>query len=1036
MNRCFIFVFLFAAILLAVLGLFWLQQAPSNQELLANTAKALDYVQGWKSVGGPPWWTPNFLQGSSLAPHLTTLGSMLTLVVAVSLGGLFAGPKIAALCLTFLAVVGVYAWVRRLTAEPLAGAGAALVFLLAAPLYLRLVHVEHMVFVAAFAVIPFVLLRLTILVEAPTRKNGLLFGAVYAILMLTYGKAAFLLLPLAILYGAVFWLWKQRTWRLPFGALLWGFLAVLILGVLPALPAVREMRIATLFELAPFQSWQSVFSLKSNILWFDRDGALTQGMDPSFVASSSFGGNYLGLIPLVLVAIVLIFRPPNLYASPTGFALRALLGLVLAAHWISFGPRPILLGQWEYLKLAFDAPDFSVALSWFLLIVQGWIIFQLLPPRLPGRAIIGGVLVAIYLIVPGFRLIGWLPFYADLRAPHDFSQIVGIFFFAAAAGCAWPLLAARIASPVIRGSLVAAFCAMAVADVTPYWRKFVASPMDRQVFTDFEAAARFLATAPKDGRVFPLSGRYFYLLIPHLSQRGLTSEAFNSYLMLRGMNYLQATAHSLPNLLRPYLDIGGVTYLFIDKNDPDSPADAQAPFRELLSPVFENDNFVILENPASFGAGFIARNFVSGNTDLAHVARAGLTLEREGVIILPEIPGLTGPGEGRVGSMGAQEPALDKPLTAETKREFLPLSLTQPRIRNYQQIDLAAPQSTGWAILPEAFHPDWKAVTGSQQLPVTAANGALLAVKISDPQLPITLKFSPPWWYNGFLAISAAGWLGLGGLLLFLRLPVPARSLRAWLDNPSNLDQSPHIQVSVERPPIARAVVVIPTYNESSSLPKTLEKVFAAHETLEVLVVDDGSPDGTGDLVRNHPAFGRRLHLLARSGKLGLGSAYREGFHWAFDRQYDACLEMDADLSHDPADIPRLIAALDEGADAAIGSRYLGGVRVMNWPENRLFLSTGASRFVRLVTGLPLTDATSGFKALRVSVLRILDWNKFRAEGYGFQVELHHALWQAGARLVEVPIIFTERRDGETKMTLGIAIEAAWRTIRLALEKK
>jgi dolichol-phosphate mannosyltransferase len=1036
MNRCFLFVCLFAAILLSALGWFWLQQPPSNQELLANTAKALDYAEGWKGVGGPPWWTPNFLQGSSLAPHLTTLGSMLPLLVATKMAGLFSGPKIAALCLTFLAVIGVYAWVRRLTAEPLAGAAAAVVFLLGAPLYLRLVHVEHMVFVAAFAVIPFVLLRLTILVETPTRRNGLLFGAVYAVLLLTYGKAAFLLLPLAILYGAVLWLWKQRTWRLPFDAILVSFLAVVILGVLPSLPAVREMRLVTLFELAPFQAWQSVFSLKSSILWFDRDGLLTQGMAPGFLAPSSFGGNYLGLIPLLLVGIVLIARPRDLQESSTGFALRLLLGLALTAHWFSFGPRPILLGQLEYLKLAFDAPDFTIALSWFLLVVQGWIIFRLLPPRLPGRLVIGGVIVAIYLFVPGFRFLGWLPFYTDLRAPHDFSQIAGFFFFAAAAGCALRILATRVSSPVIKGSVAAALCVMAVADVTPYWRKFVVGPMDRQVFTDFEAAARFLATAPKEGRVFPLSGRYFYLLIPHLSQRGLTSEAFNSYLMTRGMNFLQATAQSMPGFLRPYLNLGGVSYVFIDKTDPDSGPEIQARFRDLLKPVFENDNFVILENPTSLGAGFVARNFISGNADFPYLARAGLSLESQAVVVLPEKSGTIGSGDGRVGTMGPEEPVLDKTLTPETKQDFLPLALAQPRNQNYQEIALSTPRSPGWAVFPEAFHPDWTAHSESRSLPVVAADGAFLAVGIDNPQAPITLKFSPPWWYNGVLALSAVGWLGLGGLLILLRLPLPARSLRQWLDTQTDLDQSPHVQVSVDRPPIARPVVVIPTYNEARSLPRTLEKVFAAHDTVEVLVVDDGSPDGTADVVRNHPAFGTRLHLLPRPGKLGLGSAYREGFHWAFERNYDACLEMDADLSHDPADIPRLISTLDEGVDAAIGSRYLGGVRVMNWPENRLFLSTGASRFVRLVTGLPLTDATSGFKALRVSVLRALDWKKFRAEGYGFQVELHHALWQLGARLVEVPIVFTERRDGETKMTLGIAIEAAVRTIRLALEKK
>lgn len=1033
MNRHFLFVCLFSAVLLAVLGWFWVGQPPSDQELLANTAKALDYTQGWKSVGGPPWWTPNFLQGSSLAPHLATLGSLLVLLLSTTLAGLFAGPKIAALGLTFLAVAGVYAWVRRLTAEPLAGAAAAVTFLLGSPLYLRLVHVEHMVFVAAFAVIPLMLLRLTIFLETPTRLNGLFFGASYALLLLTYAKAAFLFFPLALLYAAVIWLWQQRTWRLPGSALLAAFLAVFLLGALPLLPAFREMRIATLFELAPFDAWQSAFSLKSSILWFDRAGILTEGMAAGFAAPSSFGGNYLGLVPLLLVGLALVLRPEGLYTSRLGSVFRLAIALVLAAHWLSFGPRPVLLGQLAFLKMSLGAPDISIAISWFLLVVQGWVIVRLLPPRMPGRLLIGCAAVAVYLLIPGFRLISWLPVFADLRAPHDFSQIAGIFFLAAAVGCAFRMGADLPARRPAKVTLALLLCVLAGLDVAPYLKKFFHSPLDRKVFADFQEGMKFLAESPKPGWVFPLSGRYFYLLTPHFTHRGLNSEAFNSYLMLRGMDHLQRAALWSAPLLPAYLNSGGIAFVLIDKTDPDTGKESQERFRSLLKTAFENDNFLILENPGSLAPAFLAPKFLTGGATLPDIVQTGLSLEKQGVIVLPDNALTNLSSEGQVGTLEEEGPVLANPLPPAS---FSTLALARPRWENFHQIALTAPDKAGWIVIPEAFHPDWTAASSTEPLPVTAANGAFLAVRAAAASQPVTLTFSPPWWYGGFLLLSAASWVGMGLLIVGLRLPIPAPAVRTWLNELPGLDQSPGQITEFSRTPIERSVVVIPTYNESTSLPRTLEKVFSSHDRVEVLVVDDASPDGTGELVKNHPAFGSRLHLLPRAGKLGLGTAYKEGFHWAFEKGFDACLEMDADLSHDPADIPRLLQALDEGADAAIGSRYLGGVRVMNWPEGRLFLSTGASRFVRLVTGLPLTDATSGFKALRVSVLRTLDWKKFRAGGYGFQVELHHALWQAGARLVEVPIIFTERRDGETKMTLGIALEAAWRTIRLGLDKK
>jgi dolichol-phosphate mannosyltransferase len=240
----------------------------------------------------------------------------------------------------------------------------------------------------------------------------------------------------------------------------------------------------------------------------------------------------------------------------------------------------------------------------------------------------------------------------------------------------------------------------------------------------------------------------------------------------------------------------------------------------------------------------------------------------------------------------------------------------------------------------------------------------------------------------------------------------------------------------LQKSPAGRILVIIPTYNEAPGIGNVLDKTLTAEPSLEILVVDDNSPDQTAKMVQSHPAFHRRVHLVKREGKLGLGSAYKEGFRWATARGFDTCIQIDADLSHDPADVPRLIEALENGADAAIGSRYSGGVRVMNWPQDRLFLSLGASRLVRALTGLPLTDVTSGFKAIRCSALQRLEWDRFTTEGYGFQVELHFFLWKSGARLVEVPIVFTERRSGETKMTVGIAAEAAWRVVTLAIFKR
>jgi dolichol-phosphate mannosyltransferase len=234
---------------------------------------------------------------------------------------------------------------------------------------------------------------------------------------------------------------------------------------------------------------------------------------------------------------------------------------------------------------------------------------------------------------------------------------------------------------------------------------------------------------------------------------------------------------------------------------------------------------------------------------------------------------------------------------------------------------------------------------------------------------------------------------------------------------------------------LTKPLVILPTYNESEMIQMAIDEVLGKAANVDVLVVDDGSPDGTAGKVKSHSMYGKRVHILERPGKAGLGSAYRAAFQWALKSGYDAVVEMDADLSHDPADVPRLLAALSEGADMAVGSRYLNGIRILNWPQSRLWISTFGGWYARCLTGLPMTDPTSGFKAIRRKVLENLDWEKFTAQGYGFQVELHFFAWQAGLKIVEVPIVFTERRQGDSKMSTPIALEAAQRVFQLAIRR-
>jgi len=231
-----------------------------------------------------------------------------------------------------------------------------------------------------------------------------------------------------------------------------------------------------------------------------------------------------------------------------------------------------------------------------------------------------------------------------------------------------------------------------------------------------------------------------------------------------------------------------------------------------------------------------------------------------------------------------------------------------------------------------------------------------------------------------------------------------------------------------------KTLIVTPTYNERKNIRELVSTLFELNPDFHILVVDDSSPDGTAEIVEELQADCANLHLLSRNEKTGLGSAYIAGFNYALERDYEAVVQMDADMSHDPKDVPLLIETI-ENADLAIGSRYISGINVVNWPLQRLIISYGANIYTRLVTRLPVRDATGGFKCWRREALEAINLNGVRSQGYSFQIEMTYRAWLKGFRITEIPIIFVDRTVGESKMTRSIMLEAAVMIPRLRIWK-
>ena len=234
-----------------------------------------------------------------------------------------------------------------------------------------------------------------------------------------------------------------------------------------------------------------------------------------------------------------------------------------------------------------------------------------------------------------------------------------------------------------------------------------------------------------------------------------------------------------------------------------------------------------------------------------------------------------------------------------------------------------------------------------------------------------------------------------------------------------------------------RALVIIPTYNESGNIENIIEAVFSQHSSFHILVIDDNSTDGTEAIVKRlQNKYQKRLHMVQRPGKMGLATAYQRGFDWALERpDYDYIFEMDADFSHDPKDLLRLLhACVEESFDLAVGSRYIDGVRILNWPMGRLLMSYFASVYVRIITGMPVNDTTSGFKCYSRKVLENIKYKNIKFKGYAFQIEMKFRSWRKGYKIKEVPIIFLNREVGVSKMSGGIFNEALWGVIWMRLK--
>lgn len=1008
----------------AWIGWHWSPMDPSDQELLANYAKAMDFIRGVESVKGWPWWTPHFNLGHSMSNYLGTIITYLWMLLgAVLFQGAY-GAKFIGLAFILLSGVAMYAYVREISGNPWSALISGLLYALSPQMFLRLGLNEHMVVVFCFVYPPLIFWALRRMAQEVQLRYSLLLGVAYAAMTLTYVRSAAVFLPAMILY--TLWLFLTipgSLWRISRGAIT-SLLSFFVLAVVPLLPFMRESEGYAWFIPQALAGWSRTFSLKSLLSWLDWNGLALSGAPPFLTVEQ--GGFFLGTVA-VITLLLLFFHARHReewLTSPEGIQARFFLGLVLFLTWLSLGPRNLLLGHLEFLRSAQLIPHLSIPIAWLILIASVPVIYLILP-RVPYRKVWAWIASVTFLLVPGFVLIQQIPFYTEIRAPRFFWEIGGTLAICTATGLILPrILTTLFRQNSLRITASILLLALALIESLAYSKHFRLRELPPHTYSNFIRTESFLAEQSKPGHVDFVSGRYFYLLTPELSDRSLLREAFHQHFAQHGLYYFNILAPEHTDIFPLKLGLMGVRYIVLDKLDPDFPPAHQKRYREAFEIAYENDHFTVLENPRCLAPAYTASDYiavlaespanVSDLLDMASFQFLPVSLDHVEV----DTPNLAGFGGG------ARPFEIRKEFNIKQGTPFKNqgLKVTRP---SYHTIRVSGiPPGAHWLVIPEAFHRDWIATEDSNQyrLPVTQSFNSLLTVNLGNtPPESLTLRFTPPNWYTYAIATSGLGWFFCLSLLGALYL------------SPLEEESTPSSKPSTSR--TGRPLAIIPTYNEAENIRTITERVLKQDSRLHLLVVDDASPDGTQKLVEAMPESGKRIHLLKRPGKLGLGTAYCDGMKWGLSKDYTTFLHIDADLSHNPDDIPRLLEKITEGYDLAIGSRYKNGFRVRNWPLHRILISTCAGIYVRFVTGLRVWDPTSGFNAIHASAVKKLPWEKLNAGGYSFLVQEKFHLIRSGARWCEVPITFTDRLEGSSKMSLSIALEAIHRVFSLGIER-
>lgn len=763
---------------LIVISVAWLLQAPTREEAYGDTGKIWDVLHA--SIEG---WTPNFMLGLSLmtlqvAALALVFSSTSALILAPIVGALSA-IKLVALMYLIASGWAMYLLLKRLKAGSSSASLGALFYLILPMINVRLGIYEHYAVGLCFVFAPLIFRGIIAVTEEGSPREIVGLGLAASALALSYTKIAFLMAPLLLLWTLE--VLRQNPSQIRRSLIGYGFslLVAVLTAILFLLPGSREYRMAAGFLFDPVDGWKHHYAFKTPLLWIDLWGFLTKGSPELMGDAQMF---QIGLIPLVGLSLALSLSSlAEWRASQLGRWFLVLTGCWLISIWFASGPDGILLGHINTLKTSQGIPDTSIPLLWLSLIWIGWLLYGTASQLLPKNKLVPAVITLIVLVVPIFRLAEKLPLFNDVRAPESYWSVGGFCCLSAAVGMAFWVLFTQVIIGGWRKPIAILVGVLLLVELYPIHSAYWTRGMDRQLFTEYDQAAAFLKTAPIEGRVHPLSGRYFYLTLPEKAGRAVDTEALHRHFQLKWVRHLEVAGNASGDAIRSYMNLAGVAYILLDKEDPYSPKQMQDFFRSVYPVAFENRYFAVLANQQSLYPAFLAKDFVSLPPESYAMAPAVLQLIPQNIITV-EMGGVDRNMPGFAGmAKGPNQIELLQQYQGKAGQPFGRVPLVGNRMDDYQRMSYQLPPTvSGWLVVSEAYHPDWTVTIDGKAAEVHRAEAALLSTYVPPGSHEVTFQFKAPAWYSLCLALGALSWIVALAALLYLPSKWAPVKWRQW----------------------------------------------------------------------------------------------------------------------------------------------------------------------------------------------------------------------------------------------------------------